>query len=890
MKKSIGFILFILYTGSIFAQEKPEKAPFNPDFIEYRKLLSEQGEKKLIIENGRGYIPGFYYIHFDEQTIYEESKKNTSSLPASFDLRTFDFVTNVKDQGPVGACWAFSTMGAIESSWLKMGKGDISTLNLSEQNMATCHGFSWGIDDGGNDFIALAYLTRLSGPVTEESDPYDYNAAATCKTTDLVIPAYVPTATFRPKNVNIIKKALMDHGAVSASINTGGNNITKYYNTTDFTFYFTETTPPDHAVLIVGWDDDKTVTGGSDSPKGSKGAWIVKNSWGTSWGDGGYFYVSYFDSKFLSSASLYPERLELPEIDTLYYTDYLGATSSVGYRTETAYALAKYSAPNEHFIRKIGTFINATKSVIDIEIFSEFDGEDALTGLLATSYNNLIKYPGYYTFDIPFTVSGDFYIKIKYFTPGYNYPVPIESLIVSEEDTIADPFINPPGSYWLSRNGSDWKPLGSDIPDYEFDLCIRAYADRNTELNAYFSADKKFTCINSPVVFTDESLGDIAEYYWDFGPEATPETANTKGPHSVSFSSEGFKNIKLKIIDPDDNEKILERNGYVEVGTSLDIILPYSNKNLIKGRSISITAYGADNYTWSPETGLNTTTGPTVVASPTITTNYTVNGTIGTCTGNNSIRIQVVTPPANDDVCNAIELIPGGKRGPYSNINATVQENEPAPPEGDCNAPLTWCEEGGLHNSIWFWFTGPETGIVSIDTEGFDNQIAVYKAIHCDSILNDNWLLIAANDDYHGEDDNYAAALEKVEVIPDQLYFLQVDGSAGGSEGFFYITITVNPLSDYEIIPYADTENKLTIFPNPNNGMLNLRYLTDFDRKVTIKIFNTYGQTIYAGMEENIYEILSKTIDLSHLKPGFYFFELSNGTNIYRKALIINTF
>jgi C1A family cysteine protease/PKD repeat protein len=882
MKIALTIIIaFSCYTA--LAQNTPEKAPFAPDFLQYLEIPKESRTKKSSLDKGRGYIPVFYNFHFDQNIISHESKKSIA-FPETYDLRNILFgqVTPIRDQGPLGACWSFSTMGAIESNWLKKGYG---ISDLSEQNMATCHGFTWGIDDGGNDYIALAYLTRLKGPVTEESDPYSINPNAVCKTSNLLTPAYTPTASFLPKDIKIIKAALMKHGAISASMYTGGAGMNNFYNTSNYTFYYGGTAPPDHGVLIIGWDDNKLVTGGPGSPGNAFGAWIVKNSWGSSFGNEGYFYIAYKDTRVLSSATIFPTRAEIDEIDTLYYNDYLGATSSYGFRQETAFALTKFHAPKEHFIRKIGTFVNAAGTMIDIEIYNSFQGDTLLKGLIASSYNNVVQFPGYQTFDIPAIVNGDYYVKLKYFTPGYNYPVPVEAEIVFQGQAFALPAIKESGHHWISQNSEKWLPLGNDIPEYEADLCIRAYADKSTEINPFFTSDKKFVCVGSPVTFTDESLGNISEYLWEFGFRASPRTANTKGPHLVTYERDGEQTISLTVKNAQQVSKTLIRKAYVESkSSSLDILLPYSNVQLVRGKSLPITAFGADTYIWSPSLGLNTSSGSTVIASPNNSTNYTVTGYSGACSGSNTISINIVDNPVNDDVCQAIELMQNSKQGPFTNVYATVEDGEPAPPEGDCNEPLKWCVEGGLQNSVWFWFTGPENGSASFSAEGFDTQMAIYKASGCEDILNDNWELIAANDDYFGEDKFYAAALNSVSLIPGQKYLLQIDGSAGGEEGVFYIDYSNYPLKSSSLEP----ENfSFSIFPNPAQAEFNFKFFSGDNSTIDVKILNLQGQVVFSKEFENSLVGVQSTIHLAHAIPGFYIMEVSDGSGVYRKSLII---
>jgi len=329
--------------------------------------------------------------------------------------------------------------------------------------------------------------------------------------------------------------------------------------------------------------------------------------------------------------------------------DWLGATSSYGFRADTASAVTKFQSTQQIFIDKIGTFVNASGSFIDIEIYKKFTGDSVLSDLVASSHNNFCKFPGYYTFNVPALVQGDYYVKIKYFTPGYNYPIPVETEIVYQGEAYALPNLEPAGRFWISRDEKKWSPLGSDIEDYEADLSIRVYADQNTSLNAFFTANKNITCINGDFIFTDASNGTINSYAWNFGEGASPATANTKGPHTVTYSTEGLKSISLTVTGPSGTE-VLSKNSYVEVVAGLDIFLPYSEKLLVSGKSIAIVAYGADTYSWSPSAGLNTTSGELVMASPTDTTKYTVTGTMGACSGSASITINTVESPANDDV------------------------------------------------------------------------------------------------------------------------------------------------------------------------------------------------------------------------------------------------
>ena len=177
--------------------------------------------------------------------------------------------------------------------------------------MATCHGFDWGPSDGGNVDLSTAYLSRRSGPINESADPYIVPLDPNCVSA-LTPVAYVGEARYLPGiedanyNADIIKQAIMDNGALYINIHFDND----YMNYANKTYYYNGTQYTNHGVAVVGWDNNKTVTGGSAATPSSQGAWIIKNSWGPSWGENGYFYVSYQDTKALSTVAYFPSNID----------------------------------------------------------------------------------------------------------------------------------------------------------------------------------------------------------------------------------------------------------------------------------------------------------------------------------------------------------------------------------------------------------------------------------------------------------------------------------------------------------------------------------------------------------------------------------------------------
>ncbi len=193
------------------------------------------------------------------------------ALPSSFDWRTQGKVTPVKNQGSCGSCWAFGTMGSYEAA-IMVGGGPEE--NLSEQYLLDCnsHGYScsggwWVFDDMYNGvpkescYPYVAYKQSCQSGCTKyyPMDSWYYVGSS----------SGVPTSS-------AIKQAIYDHGPVAAAVYASS----AIQNYTGGIFNNCQSGTVNHAIVLVGWDD-----GG--------GYWIMKNSWGTGWGESGYMRITY---------------------------------------------------------------------------------------------------------------------------------------------------------------------------------------------------------------------------------------------------------------------------------------------------------------------------------------------------------------------------------------------------------------------------------------------------------------------------------------------------------------------------------------------------------------------------------------------------------------------
>lgn len=380
--------------------------------------------------------------------------------PIAWDWRTLGGLTSVKNQNPYGTCWAFAALGDLESkvlinNWL--------TRDYSEYNIVSCAGnhfydlYGYSCNTGGNAWIAVSYLAQL-GAVEESCDQYP----GTCPALSCSNPScyyqmsvrewrVITGSVVTPGDEYYIKDAIVHYGPVYTAMYSSWAEFQNYDTDTCLTYSGTEET--DHAVLIVGYND--TLCGG---------AWIVKNSWGTSWGDNGYFYIEYGDARIGSYANVITDHRYYNEMEKLYFYDDYGYNYYAGWADDTDWGMVEFTPVWSGELYAIEIWTTSNPCNYRIIIYDDFTG-GSLQNVLAGPIDGALQESGYYSIDLPAAIdlsrNNPVYIAVRYNTPGFQYCLPLDHYGPMETN-----------KSWASNDGSVW--IAEDLGDAGYgDLGIR---------------------------------------------------------------------------------------------------------------------------------------------------------------------------------------------------------------------------------------------------------------------------------------------------------------------------------------------------------------------------------------------------------------------------------
>lgn len=464
----------ILVSSSSFSDEDElVAAPLNKEFLKYLEMQKQGQFLPMYTTDGHplGHIPDPVDIYYIEE-LEDEFMIDIDTLPAKYDLRNKNKLPEIRNQGSCGSCWAFSTMASLESSFWPQENWD-----FSEQHLIKTHGFALKPCAGGSLGMATAYLARWDGPIGETDMPYVYTAYVDAQKYE--IKKHVQNVIFipqrkGPKDNNKLKKAVMKYGAVYTSMFYDDS----CYNPAHTAYYNKDIQEGGHGVNIVGWDNTFSKDKFNESPPGN-GAFIVRNSWGTDYGENGYFYVSYHDEYFAKRGfnAAHPKPEENNNYEEIYEYDPSGWTESVGFGRTTAWFANIFEAKSNRSLQAVSFHAVGLNNNYTIYIYTGVENDKPRSGILARTKSGQKKEPGYYTIEIPkvaLTKGEKFSVVVKLKTKGLSFPIPIEQHFkgyTKKKNARAKK-----GQSFVSGDGESWLDI-TKAYEKNTNVCIKAFAN-----------------------------------------------------------------------------------------------------------------------------------------------------------------------------------------------------------------------------------------------------------------------------------------------------------------------------------------------------------------------------------------------------------------------------
>lgn len=542
-KKWISLLLsaLLIAGGSLTAfaapaGEKSDTYPFSvaPINEAYREYL----------ENGRsGKVPSTLDLSYLSPSHAQNHAR--SLLPDSYDLRKLGLVGPVRNQGSYGTCWTFSALASVESGLLgrfpltDLSERHLSWFTYSGPEQEESYAIYAPIDPfqiGGWDSGAVATLAAWQGAVPESTVPYsgeevdeslryasDYHLQHAFY---LAGGPFSQTEVAKP-SLDQIKSMLMEHGALSIDYYASDENNS--YNEETFAWYNSEKKSPDHAVTLVGWDDRFSRANFLEENRPQKdGAWLVRNSWGEDWGDGGYFWLSYEDKSLVSSCIYQVEAAD--NYQTNYQYDTCGWIFSASTQIDglTGYGANVFTAEETEQLEAVSFYTTDSDTHYEIEIYTGLtDPQNPVSGKKALSaQTGMEPFAGYHTVPLDDAVllsEGEtFSVVVKLTNTQYPYPFAMEGTILPE--SYGEPkYLGDGGESYLSADGVTWKDaagkfISSDGYDYyATNVCIKAFTNPVSTVS--------FSQQEGPIAFGEEieltSPGADAIYYTIDGSDPT---------------------------------------------------------------------------------------------------------------------------------------------------------------------------------------------------------------------------------------------------------------------------------------------------------------------------------------------------------------------------------
>jgi C1A family cysteine protease len=518
------------------------------------------------------------FWNYDREPIYHPKQigadvyeLSTLDIPETFDLREVNnqnYVTSVKSQKG-GTCWSHAVCACMEGNLLMTGLwnsiGKQVEPNLAEYHLDWWNGFNdfFNQDETGSEGvvvhngaqcrIAAAYLSRGEGAVYSqlandagEQDAVWYSDAPDRfdETYELFYPNHIEIYDIGEnlENIGLIKSKIMQQGPLTMVFRADNSFLTE-----DFVHYQppSNNDPPNHNVVIIGWDDAK------ETQAPDNGAWLCKNSWGTGWGNNGYFWISYFDKYCCHeydgdewTASFID--VEPFSFDTVYYHDYHGWQEDFSLSNE---AFNAFTSTEDEVLTAVSFFTCDNDVEFNVKIFDTFE-EGGLKNELSNQIGS-IEFKGFHTIELDQPVrlkkNDDFFIYLSLSDGGipYDHSTTIWGFNIISKANMGE-------SFYLDGTGN-WIDLNSF--DSSANFCIKGLVSKQADLSCDttildFGQVKTGSIVEKSIVIRNDGEP-FSKLCWeidnlpDWGSWTVSETQGD------IFKEEGSVQLDFTVISPD---------------------------------------------------------------------------------------------------------------------------------------------------------------------------------------------------------------------------------------------------------------------------------------------------------------------------------------------------
>ncbi len=466
-------------------EEPAGEAPSEPEEPTYEEPVAGPAAEVII---GAG---GHFDIDYEVQPL-EPSASVQAELPGSYSLVSQGLVTPVKNQNPYGTCWSFASLNSMETSLIKKGLATPSSIDLSEHQLAYFYyhpvadplGGTTGdnvtthtdyLNIGGNHYYATQALATWVGPVAEADAPY---SAVTANASAVPSSSLAYSSVAHLQNCYWVPMESPDH--VKQALMTYGSPYTSYYSSNyylgstgsdgRYCYYYNAGTSTNHAVSLVGWDDDydksRFATSAAGLQPDNNGAWLVKNSWGASWSGDGYFWVSYEDTSFNSGHAAFFIAESADNYDFNYQYDGTPGIYSLSYGGNTGWMANIFTANSNETLKAVSLLSQNPGLSYTVSIYKNPTTTNPASGTKVHSQSSTepLAYEGYHTITLTSPVllaEGDrFSVVFKLTTASGTKPnLSYESTQNSTNYSFSP--ASQAGQSFISSNGTGWLDMGT---------------------------------------------------------------------------------------------------------------------------------------------------------------------------------------------------------------------------------------------------------------------------------------------------------------------------------------------------------------------------------------------------------------------------------------------